>query len=112
MTSDYLIVIDLDGTLLPKNKKIPLLTKRYIRSLIKKGYNIVLASGRPARNIKVFYEQLGLKTPIISLNGIHIHYPIYDIWLSHYTLLRSRIVHWMIFRLGGTRGQVSGALHT
>jgi len=74
MTSDYLIVLDLDGTILTKSKKIPLLSKLYLRGLSKKGYKIVLASGRPARSVRKFHQDLKLNTPIISLNGLHIHY--------------------------------------
>jgi len=70
----YLIVLDLDGTTLTKSKKIPFLTRRYLRYINKNVCPIVLASGRPARSVRVFHKQLGLTTPIISLNGLHIHY--------------------------------------
>lgn len=72
---DYLIVLDLDGTLLTKKKEIPFLTKLYLRKLNKKGYNIVLGSGRPARNIGKFQGELRLNNPMIALNGLHVHYP-------------------------------------
>ena len=75
MKNKYLIVLDLDGTLLPSNKRIPLLTKYYLRRINKKVCPIILASGRPARSIKKFYNILKLNTPIIALNGLHIHYP-------------------------------------
>lgn len=75
MKNDYLIVLDLDGTLLTKDKKIPLASKRYIHKLVKQGYNVLLASGRPARNVRKFYDELKLNTPIISLNGLHINFP-------------------------------------
>ncbi|MCQ2794240.1 MAG: HAD family hydrolase [Bacilli bacterium] len=74
-TSDILFAFDLDGTLLPKNKEIPYFTKRYLKRIIKRGYKIVLCSGRPARNIEKFQSDLGLTSPIIALNGLHIHYP-------------------------------------
>lgn len=75
MNNEYLIVLDLDGTLLTKTKKIPLTCKRYIRKLVSKGYKVAIASGRPARNVRKFYDELKLNTPIISLNGLHINYP-------------------------------------
>lgn len=74
MRSDYLIVLDLDGTLLTRSKKIPLISKLYLRHLKNIGYKIVLASGRPARSVRKFHRDLRLNTPIISLNGLHIHY--------------------------------------
>lgn len=72
---DYLIVLDLDGTLLKSNKEISLETKNYLSDLNKKGYKITLASGRPARNILKFQTELNLNSPVIALNGLHIHYP-------------------------------------
>lgn len=74
MKNKYLIVLDLDGTILTKSKKIPFLTRRYLKYINKNICPIVLASGRPARSVCHFHNQLGLTTPIISLNGLHIHY--------------------------------------
>ncbi|MCQ2792444.1 MAG: HAD family hydrolase [Bacilli bacterium] len=75
MKNKYLFVIDLDGTLLPKTKKIPFFTKRYLSKINQQGCKVILASGRPAHNIRKFYDELKLDTPIIALNGLHINYP-------------------------------------
>ncbi|MCQ2795276.1 MAG: Cof-type HAD-IIB family hydrolase [Bacilli bacterium] len=75
MKSNYLFVIDLDGTLLPSTKEIPFFTKRYLSKINQQGCKVVLASGRPAHNIRKFYDQLRLDTPIIALNGLHINHP-------------------------------------
>ncbi|MBP5301353.1 MAG: HAD family hydrolase [Bacilli bacterium] len=67
----YLIVCDLDGTLLNNNKEIPVSTVNYFKKLNQEGHIIVLASGRPTNNILFFYKMIGLKTPAIAFNGLH-----------------------------------------
>ncbi len=75
MKNNYLFAVDLDGTLLNKKKKVPFLSKRYLNKINKQGYKVVLCSGRPARNIKKFYDECRLDGPIIALNGLHLHHP-------------------------------------
>lgn len=71
----YLIAIDLDGTLLNKHSKLTWSTKRYLSKLDKQGHIIVLASGRPARAVSYFYNQIGLNGPIICYNGAYTFHP-------------------------------------
>lgn len=70
-----LIAIDLDGTLL--NSKHILLpeTERILTRIKDEGHVIVLATGRPWRAIKPYYDQLGLKSPVIAYNGAYVFYP-------------------------------------
>ena len=75
MNNRYLIGLDLDGTLLNKKSKITFKTKNYIKKLSRKGHIVVLATGRPLRAMKQYYDQLGLKTPIVCYNGGHILNP-------------------------------------
>lgn len=72
--SKYLIVCDLDGSLLNDDRQIPETTINYFKKLNKSGFNIVLASGRPMKNVFYFYKKIGLKTPIISSNGLCIKF--------------------------------------
>ena len=72
--SKYLIVCDLDGSLLNGDRQIPKTTVNYFKKLNKNGFNIVLASGRPMKNVFYFYKKIGLKTPIISSNGLCIKF--------------------------------------
>ncbi len=65
----YLIVLDLDGTLLNHKKEISFITKHYLRRLKRQGHIIVLASGRPFRSLKKYYDNLHLDTPVICYNG-------------------------------------------
>ena len=65
-----LIVIDMDGTLLYGPSKISPLNVETLRRYIKEGHMVVLASGRPYRSMKSFYELLGCNGPIICYNGL------------------------------------------
>ena len=70
MNNKYLIAIDIDGTLLNKNKKISFITKHYLRKLSKKGHIVVLASGRPFHSLERYYKELKLTGPVICYNGL------------------------------------------
>jgi Cof subfamily protein (haloacid dehalogenase superfamily) len=74
MIQPYLIALDLDGTLLNKDKVIDQKTLKYLRKLSQHHY-IVIATGRPYRAFIKFYEQLGLKTPMVAYNGAYVTHP-------------------------------------
>lgn len=67
----YLIALDMDGTLLNDKKEISFITKHYLRKISKQGHKVIIASGRPYRSIKRYYESLRLHTPVICYNGIY-----------------------------------------
>ena len=56
-----MIVVDLDGTLLNIDKKISDKTKNYLTNLKKKGYLIVIATGR------IFDSAMGICQPFRPL---------------------------------------------
>ncbi len=64
-----MLAIDLDGTLLQDEFTVSSFSAKTIEDYEKAGYLIVLASGRPYRSIKPFYEQMHLKGPLICYNG-------------------------------------------
>lgn len=70
-----LIAIDLDGTLLSSDYRLSFEAKRYLKKLEDEGVIIVLASGRPPRNILPYYREIGLSSPIIAYNGLYITNP-------------------------------------
>jgi Cof subfamily protein (haloacid dehalogenase superfamily) len=70
----HLIALDLDGTLLNKQKKISKTTLAYLKS-IQSLHTIVLATGRPYRSFIKYYHQLGLKTPMVCYNGAFVTNP-------------------------------------
>ena len=65
----YLIMSDLDNTLLNNKRKISLLSKLYIKRLIKQGHFFILASGRPYQGCIKYYNQLKLNSYIVCDNG-------------------------------------------
>jgi Cof subfamily protein (haloacid dehalogenase superfamily) len=71
----YLIALDLDGTLLDDKKLILEHTKNFLMKLKKAGHKIVLATGRPIRSFKHYYEQLELDTPVVAYNGAYVAHP-------------------------------------
>ena len=72
----YLIITDLDHTLLNKKSKISLTSKLYIKKLIKQGHYFILASGRPYQACINFYNELKLNSYLVCDNGGSIIHPI------------------------------------
>ena len=70
-----MIAVDLDGTLLNGESKLSDFTKDTIKQISKKGHHVVIATGRPYRMAKDFYDQLELETPMINFNGSLTHLP-------------------------------------
>ncbi|MDR0832367.1 MAG: Cof-type HAD-IIB family hydrolase [Bacillales bacterium] len=69
------VFVDLDGTILIDSKTLHPETKEYLIELKDKGYNVVIATGRPLRASKKFYDELNLNTPIINYNGASVSWP-------------------------------------
>ncbi|GGB58865.1 Cof-type HAD-IIB family hydrolase [Fictibacillus barbaricus] len=75
MTQPYLIALDLDGTLLTDEKKIPRKTKEILLTLMDKGHHVCISTGRPFRSSNMYYKELELKSPIVNFNGAFVHHP-------------------------------------
>lgn len=71
----YLIVLDLDGTLMSDFSTYDEETFSYLLTLQKKGHIIMLATGRPMRSSYFVYKALNLHTPLINYNGALITNP-------------------------------------
>lgn len=71
----YLIACDLDGTLLNEKSELSSHSIAYLKTLSSLGHKVVISTGRPFRGCFNFYEQLDLKTPIITDNGGAIENP-------------------------------------
>lgn len=69
-----IIFTDLDGTLLPSNKRMSDYTKEIIQRVRYMGVKFVLASGRSIPSMRIFHQELGLDEPIISYNGAYIEH--------------------------------------
>jgi Cof subfamily protein (haloacid dehalogenase superfamily) len=64
-----LVAIDLDGTLLSSRKTITPKTHTAIKAAAAAGVKVVLATARPPRSVRTYYEALKLDTPTINYNG-------------------------------------------
>lgn len=71
-----LIAIDMDGTLLNPHKEVTPAVKKALTAAIKKGVQVVLATGRPLIGIRRYLEELDLQQDgfyCISNNGALVH---------------------------------------
>jgi len=71
----YMIVSDLDGTLLNASSELSETTVNYLKQLSKDGHKVILATGRPFRGCYHYYQTLDLDTPLITDNGGSIENP-------------------------------------
>lgn len=71
-----LIALDMDGTLLTEDKKIPQAHIDAIHQAIQAGVKLVLCTGRPLVGVKPYFQELGLENEneyVIVDNGCAIH---------------------------------------
>ncbi len=64
-----LVVIDLDGTLLGPDHRIPVVNAEAVAACRAAGVQVMLASGRMFTSVRPYCLQLGLTGPQITLNG-------------------------------------------
>lgn len=67
------IFIDMDGTLLSASNKISRRNMQAIYRLINQGVKVFLATGRHYEITAPYHKEIGLRTPMICLNGAAIH---------------------------------------
>lgn len=70
-----IIAVDMDGTLLANNLRLLPLSEEIMSRLSDEGYLVVLASGRPWRSIKPYYERCHCSGPVIAYNGAYTFHP-------------------------------------
>ncbi len=66
------IFLDLDGTLLTDDKKVPEVNRTAIKKMLAEGNSVVIATGRPLSSAVIQAERLGLTEPgcyLIAFNG-------------------------------------------
>jgi len=71
---NYLIAVDLDGTLITEFDNYDQESFQVLKDLAKENY-VIIATGRPLRSSKFYYDLLELNTPIINYNGALLHHP-------------------------------------
>jgi HAD superfamily hydrolase (TIGR01484 family) len=67
-----LIAVDMDGTLLNKNKDISEENIRAIREATEAGIMVILATGRPIGDVRIYAQKLQLDLPLVVNNGSEI----------------------------------------
>ncbi|WP_040207462.1 Cof-type HAD-IIB family hydrolase [Neobacillus jeddahensis] len=67
------IFIDMDGTLLTASNNISRRNMEAINRLIDQGVKVFLATGRHYEVTAPYHKEIGLRTPMICLNGAAIH---------------------------------------
>ncbi|KAB2334523.1 HAD family hydrolase [Cytobacillus depressus] len=67
------IFIDMDGTLLKASNSISRRNIEAIHRLINQGVKVFLATGRHYEVTAPYHKEIGLRTPMICLNGAAIH---------------------------------------
>lgn len=75
-----LIALDLDGTTLNNQSLLSVRTKNVLARLQKDNHLVMIATGRPYRNSKEFYETLKMTTPLVNFNGALCHNPTDSNW--------------------------------
>ena len=70
----YLIAVDLDDTIVSGFDDYDKESFKVLKQLAIENY-IIIATGRPFRSSKYFYDLLELKTPLINYNGALLHHP-------------------------------------
>jgi hypothetical protein len=76
-----LIALDMDGTVLDEEKKISDRNRRAILAAIEQGVTVMFATGRGIHRVRPYVEELGLKAPVVTVNGG-------EVWKTPQELLR------------------------
>ncbi|WP_449539427.1 Cof-type HAD-IIB family hydrolase [Ferdinandcohnia sp. Marseille-Q9671] len=93
MTKQHLIALDLDGTLLKDDKTISNRTKETLVKAELAGHKVMIATGRPFRSSSMYYQELGLTTPIVNFNGAFVHHPLDNNWGVYHDTLDLKTVN-------------------
>ena len=71
----HLIIVDLDGTILPDFTNVDKSAAEVLQKLKNQGHKVCIASGRNLPSILPVYHEIGLDTFIIAYNGALIYHP-------------------------------------
>ncbi|WP_442603320.1 Cof-type HAD-IIB family hydrolase [Paenibacillus sp. KN14-4R] len=70
MSTTYkLVALDMDGTVLNEEKHISERNRKAIADAIEAGVTVMFSTGRGVQSARPYIEDLGLKAPIVSVNG-------------------------------------------
>ncbi|CAI2184861.1 4238_t:CDS:1 [Funneliformis geosporum] len=72
----HLIVVDLDGTILPDFTNVDQKAAKVLRKLKEKGHKVCIATGRNYLSTLPIYKEVGLDSLLITYNGAYINHPL------------------------------------
>ncbi len=64
-----LVALDLDGTLIGEDLRLPPRTLRTIRAVVARGVHVALVTGRMTSSALPYARELGLRTPLVGMQG-------------------------------------------
>lgn len=64
-----LLVTDVDGTLLPADRRLPPEVREAVRAAQARGVRVCLATGRMWKSVRPYLEAVGADSPVILYNG-------------------------------------------
>lgn len=92
MTAKYrLLALDMDGTLLNDDQIITPTTVKWLQKAVDAGVHVCLSTGRAFTSAFPYAEQLGLETPMITVNGS-------EVWRAPHEIYRRSLMDPMLVR--------------
>lgn len=92
MTAKYrLLALDMDGTLLNDEQIITPTTVKWLQKAVDAGVHVCLSTGRAFTSAFPYAEQLGLETPMITVNGS-------EVWRAPHEIYRRSLMDPMLVR--------------
>jgi 5-amino-6-(5-phospho-D-ribitylamino)uracil phosphatase len=92
MTAKYrLLALDMDGTLLNDEQIITPITVKWLQKAVDAGVHVCLSTGRAFTSAFPYAEQLGLETPMITVNGS-------EVWRAPHEIYRRSLMDPMLVR--------------
>lgn len=86
MTAKYrLLALDMDGTLLNDEQIITPITVKWLQKAVHAGVHVCLSTGRAFTSAFPYAEQLGLETPMITVNGS-------EVWRAPHEIYRRSLM--------------------
>ncbi|BFH67105.1 5-amino-6-(5-phospho-D-ribitylamino)uracil phosphatase YcsE [Paenibacillus dendritiformis] len=83
MNNYRLLALDMDGTLLTDDHRISKKTAEAIRDAREAGITVILSTGRAFENAVPYAEELGLDSPMVTVNGSEVWKKPYQIYIRH-----------------------------
>ncbi|MFA5659138.1 MAG: HAD family hydrolase [Oscillospiraceae bacterium] len=86
--SNFFVITDLDGTLLPHSKIISDIDLKSIEAFISLGGRFSIATGRPVQSVLLYIQKLNVNMPVILYNGSMIYdfcknKPVWSVFLNN-----------------------------